>query len=150
MWRKCQYLIKEPIHGSIIIISGMEKMSVHNSRNRVMAVQSLLIIRRKCHYFIPHQIWNFYPWTRKLNIHFMLLLRYYFSFHRNVIFTKFNIRYLSQHKFQFVGPSTQLLTPLILLRWPYGHIKYEDGASVHSFTAILSDKILLCHEPFLF
>ena len=75
----------------------------------------------------------------------MLLPCYYFTFYRNVIFIKFNIWCLSQHKFQFVWPSTQLLTVVILLRLHYGRIKYEDGASVHSFTAIFADKILLCH-----
>jgi hypothetical protein len=115
-----------------------------------MAVQSLHIVRRKCQYLIPHQILNFYPWTRKLNIHFTLLPCYYFTFCINVVFTNFNIWCLSQNNFQFVGPSTQLLTSVILLRWYYGPIKYEDGATVHSFTAILSDKILLCHGPFLF
>jgi hypothetical protein len=79
-----------------------------------MAVQPLHTVWRKCHYFNPDQIFNLYPWTRKLNIHF-LLLSLLFHFLRNVIFTKFNVWGLSQHKFQFVGPSTQLLTAVIVL-----------------------------------
>jgi hypothetical protein len=127
--KKRHYIIKKPIH--------VGKKTIH-------------IVRRKCHYFIPHQILNFYPRTRKLNILFVLLSCYYFTSYRNVIFTKFFISGLPQHKFQSVGPSTQLLTAVILLRWNYGRTKYEDGASVHSFTAILSDKILLCHGSFPF